>query len=298
MTRGPELASTSATAGPFLTDALRALDGRLEEAAERVLTDDDDPDSVHDLRVALRRTRTALEVGRSVLGGFHADEVRRSLRDLQRATGALRDEEVLLELVASLGVDPPDVRTWTQGRRRRERALRGALRRRLRDGDLDRGRRLLDALLAFRIRPSRERRLGKFAKRAVEDARRDMERRRAGPIDNVKAIHALRIACKRLRYTVEAFANALPPHLSALAQASARLQSRLGELLDVDVAIACVRRARSLQDSGRDALLAALSRLRDSRALACDDALGMARGSVYRTRYPVGVASLRKTSTR
>jgi len=298
MNEGPAIASTSATAGPFLADALRALDARLESAGRRVLEADADRDAVHDLRVALRRTRTELEVGRPVLGAFHSDEVRRSLRDVQRATGALRDEEVLLELIVSLGVDRPDVLAWVESRRRRERALRAALRRMLRAGELDRGRRMLDALLAFRIKPSRDRRLGKFARRAVEEARRDVERRRAGRIEDVQAMHDLRIAYKRLRYTVDAFATALPFDLSALAQPAARQQSRLGELHDVDVAIACVRRARSLEGPGRDALLAALSRARAERARAVEQELGAPKGSALWIHYPVGRASLRKISTR
>jgi CHAD domain-containing protein len=298
MTRGPALASTSATVGPFLVDGLRALDVRLAEAGSRVLGAGDDKDAVHDLRVALRRARTVLEVGRPVLGTFHADEVRRSLRDVQRATGALRDEEVLLELVGSLGVDRPDVQPWLEGRKRRERALRALLRRVLGAGALDRGRRMLDALLAFRIKSSRDRRLAKFARRVVDDARREVERRRAARIEDAAAMHRLRIAYKRLRYTVEVFAAALLPDLQALAQTAARLQGRLGELHDVDVAMGCVRRARSLPDEGRAALLAALTRSRAERASACELELGAPRGSVLWMRYPVGRDSLRKISTR
>jgi CHAD domain-containing protein len=298
MSRGPALASTSATVGPFLVDGLRALDARLAEAGQRVLAADDDKDAVHDLRVALRRARTVLEVGRPVLGSFHADEVRRSMRDVQRATGALRDEEVLLEIVGSLGVDRADVQPWLRGRKRRERALRSGLRGVLRAGALDRGRRMLDALIAFRIKSSRDRRLAKFARRVVEEARREVERRRAARIEDAAGMHRLRIAYKRLRYTVEVFAAALPPDVYALAQRAARMQGRLGELHDADVAIACVNRARSLSDAGRDALLAALTRMRGERAKACEEELGAPRGSVFWMRYPVGRDSLRNISTR
>jgi CHAD domain-containing protein len=157
---------------------------------------------------------------------------------------------------------------------------------------------MLDALLAFRIKPSRDRRLTKFARRAVDEARRSVERRRAAPVEDAEGMHDLRIAHKRLRYTVEAFVASLPPDLSALAQPAARLQGRLGELHDVDVAIACVKRARSLQGPPRDVLLAALGRLRAERARACEQELGAPRGSVFWMRYPVGRDSLRKISTR
>jgi CHAD domain-containing protein len=298
MTRGPELASTSATVGPFLVDELRLFAGRLADTGRRVLAEQGDGDAVHDLRVVLRRTRTALEVGRPVLGAFHADEVRRSLRDVQRATGALRDEEVLLELVGSLVLDRPDVQAWMAARRRRERTLRSALRRMVREGELERGHRMLEALLAFRVDPSHDKRLTKFARRVVDDARREVERRRAARLEDPESMHRLRIAYKRLRYTAETFATCLPADLVGLAQPAARLQSRIGELHDVDVAIACVRRARSLQEAGRSALLAALTRLRAQRAAACEEELGAPRGSVLWMRYPVGRDSLRKISTR
>src|SRR5215472_10095448 len=143
------------SAGPYLAARLRALDARLREVAPRVLSSSSSKSAVHDLRVALRRTRTVLEVSRRIFGRFRSDEVRRLLRDVQQATGALRDEEVLLDLVDSLPVSDPSVQAWLTSRRRRERRLRRILSRSIEVGDLDRGRGLLDALLAFRVEPSR-----------------------------------------------------------------------------------------------------------------------------------------------
>lgn len=291
----PTLATTGDTVGPFLVGKLRALDERMGEAAPRVLAKGDDA-AVHDVRVAIRRTRTMLEVGRAVLGPFHVDEVRRELRDVMQATGALRDEEVLLELVGSLGVERPDVTAWLNLRRTRERRLRGALVRAVRGGDLERGRKLLEALLAFRVDPRRDRRLAKFARRAVERARRGVERRRDTRLDDADGLHRLRIAYKRLRYTAETFAEALPRDLAALAQPAARFQGKLGDLHDVDVAILCVRRARALTDEGRAALLGALAREREARVTAYARELGLVL--VSPVSQPVGGESLRKISTR
>jgi CHAD domain-containing protein len=300
MTVGPPLASTYAAVGPFLAARLRALDELLRDVAPRVVAAGDD-EAVHDVRVALRRTRTALEAGRPVLGRFHADEVRRALREVMQATGALRDEEVLLELIGSLGVEREDVTAWLETRRTRERRLRGAVVRTVREGALDRGRELLGALLAFRVDPKRERRLSKFARRAVERARREVERRRDARLDDANALHDLRIAYKRLRYTVETFADALPRDLAALAHPAARLQGKLGDLHDVDVAVACVRRARTLTDEGRAALLVALERERAARVAAYARELGIAYVSdapLVVPPQPAGDDSLRKISTR
>ena len=199
------------TVGPFLAAKLRALSARIDEVAPRVLATGNDDEAVHDLRVAIRRTRVVLEVGRGIFGRFRADETRRALRDVQAATGALRDEEVLLELIAGLGIDRADVRAWLEARHRRERRLRSALRRTIRTGELERGRVLVEALLAFRVKPARERRLAKFALRAVHTAASGVERAREAPIDDVEGLHDFRIACKGLRYTVEIFADVIPP---------------------------------------------------------------------------------------
>jgi CHAD domain-containing protein len=297
------LASTSATAGPYLTTKLHGLDARLQQVEPRVRATQQDADACHDLRVALRRTRTVLEVGRKVLGRFHADEVRRALRDLQRATGALRDEEVLLEVVAALGVDRPDVTTWVETRRRREHAQRLALMHLVQAGQLQHGRELLGALLAFRVDPSRDRRLAKFAKRAVDRARREVERQRAAGLDDASALHDLRIAYKRLRYTVEALTDALPSDMAALAATAAKIQKRLGDVHDVDVAIGAVRRARTLTEEGRADLLAALYRLRENRIGAYARELGVAVAPSVPPeerieRQAAGADSLRKISTR
>jgi CHAD domain-containing protein len=277
---GPALASAAGMAGQFLVAKLCSFDARLAETVPRLLTPSDE-EAVHDFRVALRRTRTLLEVGRPVFGRFYADEVRGALREIMRASGALRDEEVLLELIGSFVVDPRDplapagnVNDWIDGRRRRERRLRTALRRKIRDGELDRGRQLLGALVAFRIKPSRDKRLTKFARRAVEDATREVEHHRrvlpAGP----EELHDLRIAYKRLRYTVETFSTVLPADLLALGQPAARCQSRLGRVHDADMAIACVRSAPNLLDAGRDALIAELERIRRDRLVAFENEFG------------------------
>jgi len=285
MTAGPTLVSATGMAGQFLVAKLCAFDARLGETVPRLLAAAD-KEAVHDFRVALRRTRTLLEVGRPVFGRFYSDEVRGALRDIQRASGALRDEEVLLELLGSIQsvagdlYQPPsyvsNVKDWIDGRQRRERRLRGALRRKVREGELDRGRKLLGALVAFRIKPSRDKRVTKFARRAVEDARRGVEHRRRAPMQDPEALHNLRIAYKRLRYTIEAFASVLPADLLALAPPASRFQSRLGRLHDTDMAIACVQSAPNLLDAGRMALLVELQRVRRERVAALETELGVA----------------------
>jgi CHAD domain-containing protein len=298
VSEGPVAATVPApTAGPFLVDKLRALDARLGDVAPRVHASADDGEAVHDLRVALRRTCTVLEVGRPVLGPFHAEEVRLALREVMQATGALRDDEVLLELIGTLGVSHPDVAVWLAGRRRREHRLRSVLLRSVRGGALQHGRGLLAALLAFRVDPRCDRRLAKFARRAVDRARRQVDRRRRAKPDDAEALHRLRIAYKRLRYTTETFADVLPSDLAALAQPAAKLQGCLGDLHDVDVALVAVRRSRGLSPEARGELLAALARERETRRAAYGHEAGEPPDPPV-VAQPVGADSLRKISTR
>jgi CHAD domain-containing protein len=298
MTQGPAVATATAApmAGPYLAARLRALLERLRETAPRVVDSAQDADAIHDLRVALRRTRTVLGICRPLVGRFHADAVRRALRSVMVATGALRDDEVVLELLESLGVDHPGVVAWLSARKARERRLRASVARLVREGELDRGLVLLEALLAFPLNPRRDRRLSKFARRAVDRARREVERRKTGRVDDAPALHRLRIAHKRLRYTAETLAEGLPPELAALAQRSARFQSRLGDIHDVDVAIVVVRRARALPDDARAELLAALDRERSLRISVYIREIGVVAASPR--VQAAGGESLRKISTR
>jgi CHAD domain-containing protein len=121
---------------------------------------------------------------------------------------------------------------------------------------------LLAALLEFRIKPSRDAPLAKFARRAVETTLRGVKRRRNAQPDDVDALHQLRISYKRLRYTVETFGDTLSPELTVLAQPDASFQSRLGDIHDVDMVTLCVRRSRILSLPARHEMLEALANSR------------------------------------
>src|SRR5579883_1923802 len=64
---------------------------------------------------------------------------------------------------------------------------------------------------------------------------------------NVQELHDLRIATKRVRYTLEIFADVLPTASKDFAQELADLQEELGELHDSEVILALLRRL--LQES-------------------------------------------------
>lgn len=57
----------------------------------------------------------------------------------------------------------------------------------------------------------------------------------------VSELHNLRIAAKRLRYTLEIFADVLPSAISSVIEEITKMQDELGTLHDTDVMIALVR---------------------------------------------------------
>jgi CHAD domain-containing protein len=79
--------------------ALRLLD---DAASARLrLGRPDDPEALHDFRVAIRRLRSSIRAWRDVLDNAVSPRVLRRLRRLARATSESRDLEVHLAWVAA-----------------------------------------------------------------------------------------------------------------------------------------------------------------------------------------------------
>lgn len=263
--QGPPLA------GAYVVGRLRELDAELVSAMPRVVTKardrrhgEHDDEAIHDLRVAIRRMRTLLKMSRGLFGRWHTDVVREAFAQVMRATGELRDEEVLEETLAG-AADGEEYEAWLDHRKTRESKLRRAVITRIERGDLDRARLMLKALLVFPVEPDRNVELARFARRMVERARRKVESRRDVEVSDVTAMHDLRIAYKELRYSIELLADALPIDARAQLEPATVFQKRLGELHDVDVAAAVVHNAKGLTASARAQALASLAVMRDKR---------------------------------
>ena len=250
-------------AAPFVLRKLRELDTALVETIPRVRGDADE-EAIHDLRVAIRRLRTLLKMARKLFGRWHADVVRNAFAEVMKATGNLRDEEVLEETLEGAS-EHPEFGTWVHKRKSREKKLRANVVTRIERGDLDRARLMLKALLVFPVEPKRNAELGRFARRTVERARRDVEAKRDVGIDDVTGLHDLRIAYKELRYSIELLAEALPIDERAMLEPATVFQKRLGEVHDVDVALDVLTHAKALPDDARAQAKTKLGALRDKR---------------------------------
>lgn len=297
------------TAHELLAPAVAELCASIREAAARVAVTAAsqargstgagyDAEAVHDLRVGLRRLRTLLRPARAIYGKKRIRAASDELRRFAQATGIVRDEEVLHETLAGLGLPRRTRRAldaWLRSRRRRERELRKAAVELLTSPAAALGLPSLEAALTTLEAALKPRRKGKGKQSAADVARAALD----AAIDGVHeigalgpsaadplAMHALRIREKRLRYTAEIFAEVLPGESARLAKDAARMQKRLGELHDLDQAIAVVLQARSLGRPARPAVLQALRDARDRLAerLQSDVALAGAapRGNAER----------------
>ena len=242
---------------PLVSKELSRLDEALGVAVARV-THGVDAEAVHDLRVTLRRIRCALAITRPLYGRWLTRAIRKDFSRLQRETGPLRDEEVLVTLVDARAHHTPAVVAWLQRRRAHQEALRRQLIRSLQSGAADRPRALLHAIAVLPVKPSRNVRARGFARKRM--ARKSAKVRRASTQarHNAENLHALRIAHKELRYAGEFLKDALPRALLAKARRSARAQHHLGEQRDRAVVRDVIRRDASLSRATRKEIEKAL----------------------------------------
>jgi CHAD domain-containing protein len=216
-----------------------------------------DPDDVHDMRVGARRLRAALQLfAKGKLGKLEP-----RVKALQDALGELRDVHVMRGWVAEQRVGAADRRLLakfgaelrTQEREKRE-ALGKALERWTHVDVLE----LVTALGHVR---AGGRLGGKTMHKELDRGGRRVEKRIASAQKkpDPMTFHRLRIAAKKLRYLAELLEPVLPRPVASSVELLTELQGSLGDLHDVDVRIARLRRL------GRAPLIERLVRERDRR---------------------------------
>ena len=224
--------------------ALRWL-GDATDAAQR-LAAGDDPEALHDFRVALRRLRSCLRAHDEVLGESVPKKAARRLRAVARATGSSRDAEVHLAwLREQLGGLRPQRRVgaqWLIDRTEREKAEADAELLRETADDFARVRHTLARSLASyttTVRldaPSDEPPYAGLAARLIEEHAAELARHLAAVSTSADrdAAHEARIAGKRLRYLLEPLAGELEGVAPVLKRLKV-LQDALGDLHDAHV---------------------------------------------------------------
>ncbi|MGE5226523.1 MAG: CHAD domain-containing protein [Planctomycetaceae bacterium] len=238
----PELGE-SPTAADVVRRALAAAVVRLtvHDAPVRL---NEDPEGVHQARVATRRLRSDLHTFEPLLDLPRLEHVRGELSWLGDLLGETRDADVLLERLRRRVEELPP--TERPGASRAIDALQAndkELHARLMDGlGSPRYGQLLDELVwlandppcaeaaaapATEVLPAVVDRPWKTLRKAVDRTEEDQ---------SDEALHAVRIRAKRLRYAAEAAAPVLGRRVERIAAAAAELQGVLGEHQDAVVA--------------------------------------------------------------
>lgn len=274
------------TQQPVVSDDLMAEAGRkvlLGELIQMLEHEDgsrtgDDIEDVHDMRVAIRRMRSAFRLLTPYFKSKAIAPYSRQLRKVARTLGTVRDLDVLIADLSQYAKDQPD-----EARAAMELVIarldnrRSAARKRLNDA-FDRGayRRFVEDFGAFLTSP------GKGA-RSVDDDTHPVQVRHVLPeliyhhLGAVRAydgliadadlttIHALRIEFKRLRYAVSLFNDVLGSTIGDFITELKAIQDHLGRLNDLTVARERLTDVMSELDPDADAeAQAALQRYLDS----------------------------------
>ncbi|MGY2080622.1 CYTH and CHAD domain-containing protein [Modestobacter sp. SYSU DS0657] len=240
-------AAAAAPVGEVVLAALRDQVQALQDADLMLRTAQ--PDAVHQVRVACRRLRSTLATVRPVLDRERTDPVRAALAEVGSALSPSRDAEVALahlrELVAAqpeelvLGpvaarLQQAETKDVADGDAQARKALSGAGYLQLRDD--------LDALLAdppftaVADEPAGEVLRGVLAK-AAKRLRRTVEAAQDAEPGHAhdEALHEVRKAGKRLRYTAEATLPVLGAPVKELVTALKAVQEVLGDRQDTVV---------------------------------------------------------------
>lgn len=241
----------------------------------------DDPEGVHDVRVAIRRLRSALALLEDA-PGFDADDLKRwrkRLKGLAAALGAVRDMDVQLERLSAYRDAHPELRdglqlVWDEMNRERE-AARAAMLDALDDGKTRDTLRMLHGFATEKVDRENEGEVilvRHFAGGAVWRRYEDVLRHECLlPTEAGPTLHEIRIACKRQRYALEMFAHAFGAGADPLIGALVATQDCLGAHQD------CVVARGYLERIGADAP--------DQRALLVYDAALEAEQVELRARF-------------
>ncbi|MEO3872827.1 CYTH and CHAD domain-containing protein [Nonomuraea sp. B12E4] len=243
----PPRRAAGRTAGEVLVAYLRRQRDQLLTYDPLVRLADHDDDSVHKMRVAVRRTRSLLRTHARLLDRDRAGALDAELKWLADTLGDVRDLEVLTarfdrrlaDRPAGLGADP----RWLEQLSAREREARQTLKSAL---STPRYFALLTDLDGFvsapPFTPRARRRARRLSPRLVVKSWRKVldkyaraERLPEGT-ERESALHSTRKAAKRARYTAEATTPALGKPAAKLARRAEDLQEALGRYQDAVVA--------------------------------------------------------------
>ncbi len=256
--------ANAATRQPLSNFALAQTRIRLKRVAreiERATKHPQNPDTAHDLRVAIRRFTQCLRTFDDLLDPGPVKKMRKKLRRLMDLCGARRDYDVGLQVLAEAGLlaDHPAFARFQEHRDHGMRALAHSLQRKQKWAVTDHWRKQLAArkrrpsvvdaahsgagvpledsgdarwIWSASVRDNAQRALPRLAEEFLQDG--DLTAAAHGKPD---LLHPFRLRAKRFRYTLEVFAPCYGGGFDAKIRELRGLQDRMGEINDCMVVL-------------------------------------------------------------
>ncbi|WP_321896737.1 CHAD domain-containing protein [Paraburkholderia heleia] len=238
----------------------------VSEALARVAALDAEHETLHALRVALRRLRTLLWAWRPLLGRARVEPQRAFFKRAASAAGEARDWDIALSLLGADGA------LANEGLVSARRAAGEHAQQTLRATDLKHALRdMLHELNRVLNTSPRRTPLKRLARERVRVARRSLARRmrraRRAKRRDYAAWHEVRKGAKRLRYLLEFFGSVLPRRESRRVKSLKKLQDRFGKLNDAVASERLIAQHREIfpDTAQADAALLTLRRERRRR---------------------------------
>jgi CHAD domain-containing protein len=235
----------------FRTIALACV-AHLQEN-EQGVRESDDPEFVHQARVAIRRLRSALRLWKPQLPEAFVATYDAQWRALALILGDARNWDVFLsEMLPELASSFPErseigalSRYATRQRESRRKRVRAALK------NVAYSRLLLEftaAVLKLAESAASAVPLKVFAVHCLNKRAKKVIQQASATAKDAASRHRCRVALKRLRYALEFFDSLLPQkHLESYHQAVTQLQDLLGQMNDLDVAVQLIEEALPAQ---------------------------------------------------
>jgi CHAD domain-containing protein len=243
----------------------KALAGRFDEmyALRRAALKWKDPEGVHSMRVASRRLRSAIGDCAPYLSKRRLSSSLKEIRTIADALGAVRDQDVALIALEELSVEASSdfsktlrefIDTRKEVREVARKELKGIL---VKDRLIGLQTDFNEALVLATDGAKTQLSFADMARAIIRDRLKDLEKLSSSfyrPMEPAR-LHEMRIAGKRLRYSIELFETCWGSHIARFAKQAARLQAALGTVHDCDVWIESFRKevneSRRLRDAER-----------------------------------------------
>lgn len=206
----------------------------------------EDIEAVHDMRVAVRRLRSAMRDFAPLMRKKPLEKIKKDLKIIADALGAARDEDVAIRALEKLQTKAKDaaiqegIGKLIEARRKRREWAQIDLTETLANNRIEDLQNRFNEAITASARPKKSAEFTSFSEagRGIVGKSLDEFCKLTDSIYqplNDTPLHKLRIAAKRLRYAIELFAACWGESLAAFADEIAAMQSFLGEVHDCDI---------------------------------------------------------------